>query len=159
MNMKQSAIFLAMFAIIGLTVPPAGAAKKKAFKTGTYKATGGVSFEFRVQKNQCHNELLQIKRGYCFNSDSNGGWVNMDCPDPYVDDTTRFFVPSNIVIPRSGKINFKSDESDDSRDALVFKMTLKTNGRATGSVSLTSLLHPRGCTSGKLSFSAKRVGK
>lgn len=162
---KRTAFILGILALaIALAVAPASAKKKSGFKTGTYKATGDVAFKFKVYKGTCYSKGKK-KAGYCVSGIGSPPQLALDCPDVkdgVRDHTSLGFVPNQRYLPKSGKIKIsfrnpvRTDEWDDHR----FTLTVKKNGRASGSMSLSatvkSLKVQSTCLSGVKKFSAKR---
>lgn len=143
---------------------PAGAAKK-GFKTGTYKASGDVAFKFKVYKGSCYVSSRKKKNGYCVSGIGSPPQVTVDCPDVpggVRDHQTLTFVPNQKYLPSSGKIkiSFRNTTRADEWDDHTFNLTVKKNGRASGSLSVTSTVKSISvqstCPSGVKKFTAKR---
>lgn len=162
--MKRSLTILAC-AILALAIfaVPASAAKK-GFKTGIYKATGAVSFNFKIYKGTCYHKGKK-RAGYCISGRGDRPKLQMKCPviEGGVRDHEGFaFIPDQFWIPKSGKVRIKRSNPirTDEEDRFTFNLTLKKNGRATGNLSLTSdvksISVKSTCESGVQKFSAKR---
>lgn len=163
--MKRSVILFSC-AILALAVfaVPAGAAKK-GFKTGTYKATGAVTFSFKIYKGSCYRKGKK-RSGYCVSgTGSTRPRLQMKCPvieDGRKDYESFGFVPNQFWIPSSGKVRIKvtNPVRTDEEDRYTFNLNLKRNGRATGNMSQTSdvksISVKSTCASGVQKFTAKR---
>lgn len=162
--MKRSLpIFACAVLALAVLASPAGAAKK-GFKTGTYKATGAVAFNFKIYKGTCYNKGKK-RSGYCISGTGDRPRLQMKCPvvEDGVKDYEAFgFVPNQFGIPKSGKVRIKvtNPVRTDEEDRYTFNLNLKKNGRATGDLSLTadvkSISVKSTCASGVQKFSAKR---
>lgn len=163
--MKKSVIFLVAIAVLALAAPTAGAAKK-GFKTGTYTASGDVSFKFKVYKGTCQYTSTKKRSGYCLSGiSSTAPRLQMICPvvQGGVKNFEEFaFLPNQKWIPKSGKIRMKFTNPirQDESDTHTFNLTLKKNGRASGNLSLSaqrkSISVISTCESGVKNFTAKR---
>lgn len=158
-------LVLAVVALAALVLSvPAGAAKK-GFKTGTYTATGDVSFKFKIYKGSCYHSGSKKKKGYCVSGIGSPPRVPVDCPEVsggVKDHEATAFVPNQKYLPSSGKIkiSFRNEVRTDEWDDHTFNLTVKRNGRASGSLSVTSTVKSISvqstCPSGVKKFTAKR---
>lgn len=139
-------------------------AKPADVQNGRYKATGDLAFTFTIKKGACPPGTLPTKVFSCFYGDSDPKYL-LDCPDaagfqPDYEDYISF--PYNMRIPKSGKISDVSNAyySDGSvASTTTFQVKIKKNGTAKGWVRKEAPTNwgPAGtCSSGKLSFTAKR---
>ncbi len=154
---------LALLAFALVAVP--ALAKKKTFKTGTYTATGDVSFKFKIYKGTCYDAKFKKKSGYCFKGFQGPPTIAMKCdvvPDGVNDHEETAFIPDQKLLSSSGKISvsFKNPIRTDEWDQHTFKITIGSKGKASGSVELVqqvkSLKVISMCRSGKLKFTAKK---
>lgn len=147
-----------------LIVTPAAA--KPGPQTGTYKAkgAGGVSFRFTIQKAACPPGTPPTKMFYCFSGFDEPKPL-MNCPDGpgYQPDYYDYVVlPYNVRIPKSGR--FMEVSKGYYSNGVVastseFHVKIKRNGTATGWLrkeAPTTWGTPTTCSTGKLSFTAKR---
>ena len=139
-------------------------AKPADVQNGRYKATGELAFTFTVKKGACPPGTPPTKVFSCFYGDSDPKYL-LDCPDaagyqPDYEDYISF--PYNMRIPKSGKISDVSNAyySDGTvASTTTFQLKIKKNGTAKGWVKKEAATDwgPAGtCSSGKLSFTAKR---
>lgn len=163
---KRSAFALIVLALaVVVAAVPATAAKKSGFKTGTYKATGDVSFKFKVYKGTCYASGGKKKSGYCFKGFQAPPKVTVDCPDVQdgvKDHEATLFIPDQKYIPSNGKfsVKFRNPHREGEWDDHYFKIALKKNGRASGEGSVTSTVKSlkvqSTCPSGVKKWTAKK---
>lgn len=163
--MKKFAFLITVLAVFAIATTPASAASK-GFKTGTYTASGDVSFKFKVYKGSCYHSGTKKRSGYCLSGiSSTTPKLQMICPQVQggVKDFQAFaFLPNQKWIPKSGKIRIKFTNPirTDETDTHTFNLTLKKNGRASGNLSLSaqrkSISVVSTCESGVKNFTAKR---
>jgi hypothetical protein len=160
--MKLLALALLSFVVF---VVPATAKKSSGFKTGTYKASGDVSFKFKVYKGTCYADGGKKKTGYCLSGIGSPPKLQMDCQDVKdgVSDHEEFaFLPNQKYIPSSGKIRikFKNTVRADEFDVHTFNLDLGRSGKGSGSLSMDqqvkSISVISTCTSGKKKFTVKK---
>ncbi|MBJ7458507.1 MAG: hypothetical protein JHD02_04895 [Thermoleophilaceae bacterium] len=155
-------IALALLCAALLVVP--ASAKKSTFKTGTYTATGGVAFKFKIYKGFCYDAKGKKKEGFCF-SGLGTPQVKLDCPE--VEDGPKdreglAFLPNQKLLSSTGKIRikFRNPVRTGEYDDHTFNLDLGKKGRGSGSLSLESTVKSIAvtstCKSGKLAFSAKK---
>lgn len=139
--------------------------KKKTFKTGTYTATGDVSFKFKIYKGTCYDGKGKKKSGYCLSGFQGPPKITVKCdvvPDGVKDHEEYGFVPNQKLLSSTGKINvsFKNPVRTDEWDQHTFNITVGSKGSASGSVQLDqqvkSIKVISMCRSGKLKFTAKK---
>ena len=155
-------MMLAAVAALSLTVAPASA--KSGPQTGTYRATGDISFRFSVKKDACPPGTPANKIYYCFFGIDDPQHL-MDCPDQagYQPDYSDYIsFPYNYRIPRNGRIvNVGKGYFSTGVVATTteFHVKIKRNGKASGWVkkdAITTWGPPATCTTGKLTFTATR---
>lgn len=163
MTRSVKLLALALLALAVLAVP-AGAKKSSGFKTGTYKATGDVSFKFKVYKGTCYDDKLKKKTGYCLSGLSTPK-LQLDCPDVtdgVKDHEGLAFIPNQKYIPSSGKlrIKYRNPVRTGEYDDYTFNLDLGKKGKGSGSLSLDSTVKSISvtstCKSGEQKFSAKK---
>lgn len=156
-------IALGLLALTLIAVP-ATAKKKKTYKTGTYTATGDVSFKFKIYKGTCYGNGKK-KSGYCLSGFQGAPKISMKCDvvaDGVKDHEEFGFIPNQALLSSSGKISisFKNPVRTDEWDQHTFKITVGSKGSASGSVELVqqvkSIKVISMCRSGKLKFTAKK---
>jgi hypothetical protein len=161
-SLKLLAIALLAFAVLAV---PATAKKKSGFKTGTYKATGDVSFKFKVYKGTCYADKGKKKTGYCLSGFGSPPKLQMICQvvEDGVKDHEEFaFIPNQKYIPSSGKIRIKATNPvrTDEFDTHTFNLDLGKDGKASGSLQMDqqvkSISVISTCSSGKKKFTAKK---
>lgn len=155
---------VASLTIVAVGVTPA-AAKQTGPRTGPYKATGAVAFDFTVQKDLCRLKGGKQSRGYCLTGKTDLKLL-VDCPDGtgYQPDYEDFLaLPYQAKIPKNGKLNWKAESffaNGDLAGTSRLFMKVKRNGTAKGWAQLdvvTTWGTPATCTTGKLTFTAKRT--
>lgn len=158
------AALVATLAALTLLTTSADAKKKSGFKTGTYSASGDVTFRFKVFKGTCYSNSAKKKlTGYCFKGLDNPK-LQMDCPegpDNQSDYEDLASIPANVYIPKSGKLNatLNSYWSSGKIAAVTeFKLMLGRKGKGSGSISKSAVMLAGDgeCVSGPKSFSAKK---
>ncbi|MBJ7354400.1 MAG: hypothetical protein JHC98_06205 [Thermoleophilaceae bacterium] len=161
-TLRLLALALLALAIVAV---PATAKKSSGFKTGTYKATGDVSFKFKVYKGTCYADGGKKKTGYCLSGIGSPPKLQMDCPDVKdgVKDHEAFaFLPNQKHIPSSGKIRIKftNPVRTDEFDVHTFNLDLGKKSKGSGSLSMDqqvkSIAVISTCTSGKKKFTVKK---
>lgn len=158
-------IVLAIVCVTVLALSASAGAAKKGFKTGTYTAKGDVSFKFKIYKGSCYHSGSKKKTGFCVSGIGSPPRVPVDCPDVpggVKDHEASTFIPNQKYLPSSGKIkiSFRNPIRTDEWDDHTFNLTVKKNGRASGSLSVTSTVKSSTvqstCPSGVKKFTAKR---
>jgi hypothetical protein len=161
-TLKSLALALLALAIVAV---PAGAKKKSGFKTGTYTASGDVSFKFKVYKGTCYADGGKKKTGYCLSGWGPSPKLQMKCQviEDGVKDHEEFaFIPNQKYIPSSGKIRIKATNPvrTDEFDVHTFNLDLGKKGKGSGSLQMDqqvkSISVISTCTSGKQKFTVKK---
>jgi hypothetical protein len=154
---------LSLIALAGITSDTT--AKKKTIKTGTYSATGDVSFKFKIYKGSCYDDKLKKKSGFCLSGFGDRPKFTVDCPDVKdgVSDHEAFgFIPNQKLLSKTGKIrvDFVNPIRTGESEQFTFNIDVGTNGKASGNLSVTetvkSLSVTSVCPSGKKKFTAKK---
>lgn len=163
MTRSLKLLVLALLALAVVAVP--AGAKKATYKTGTYTATGDVSFKFKIYKGSCYDAKFKKKSGYCFSGFGGPPKIKLKCPvvENGVKDYEDFaFIPNQKLISSTGKIRMKGTNPvrTDEFDSWTFNLDLAKNGKASGSLSQTSQVKSISvistCASGKLKFTAEK---
>lgn len=140
------------------------AAAKGGPRTGTYQATGGIEFRFTVTKEQCRLPKGKLVSGYCLTGIDDPK-ATVDCPagegyQPDYQDYPSF--PYLTKIPKNGKITWNATTyfaNGEEAGKSYFSIKVKRNGTAKGWVQLDRVSTwgtPTTCSTGKLTFTAKR---
>lgn len=168
---KPFFISLACIALAVTVVALPAHAKSSGFKTGVYKATGGVTFSFKVAKGTCYSQTKKKQlKGYCLKMRDRPRAM-MDCPDvqgAVKDHEELLSLPSNVHIPSNGRFNATlpsyTTPSASKPATLIgetkFSLKLGRTGRGSGSISSwsdeTSSTVTVRCETGTRNYSAKR---
>ncbi|MCU0295010.1 MAG: hypothetical protein MUD05_03030 [Candidatus Nanopelagicales bacterium] len=162
---RRSCYVAAIGSLAALCLASAPATAKPAdVQTGRYKATGDIAFTFTVKKGPCPPGTPESKVFSCFFGVTDPKYL-LDCPDaagyqPDYEDFVSF--PYNMRIPKNGKISDVSEAYYSNgvvASTTIFKIKIKKNGTAKGWVKKEAPTDwgPAGtCSTGKLSFTAKR---
>jgi hypothetical protein len=162
--MKRSLTLLALALLAFAILAAPATAKKKGFKTGLYKATGDVSFKFKVYEGSCYDGGKK-KTGYCLSGFGPAPKLQMICqkvPDGVSDHEEFAFIPNQRYIPSSGKIRIKGKNPvrEDEFDEYTFNLDLGKKGKGSGSLSFNqqvkSISVISTCASGKKKFTVKK---